>query len=371
MNQATTVPFQNLQKIFADHRAEFMARIEGVLDRCAFIGGDEVVAFEKSFAKWIGNEFSASSCANGTDAITLAAKALKLPEGSEVVIPAMTYIATASALVNAGLKLKLADVNEGTWLLDASKIESAMTKATKLIAPVHLYGQMAAMDDIRAVADKHHCKILEDAAQAHGSKWKNKSVGYWGDIAAYSLYPGKNLGAFGDAGIILSQHQSLVDICRTLGNHGGRKKYEHLIVGCNSRLDNVQAAVLNVKLKYIDAWNESRNRTAAQYRELLGGINGLQIPVALPDAKHTYHLYVVLVEKREDFMAHLKSKGIECGVHYPKAIHQQPAFADCDFALARFPNAEKVAKHGVSLPMCPTLNEAQVAQVGAAVRSYF
>lgn len=373
MSQANTnsIPLLNLQKLFQDHRAEFLERMTAVLDRCAFIGGDEVASFEKSFAKWIGADFHAAGCANGTDAITLATRALELPEGSEVIVPAMTYYATASALVNAGLKVKLVDVNDGTWLIDVKKIEGAISKNTRLIAPVHLYGQMAAMDEIRVIADKHHCAILEDAAQAHGSLWKGRPVGHWGDVASFSLYPGKNLGAFGDAGIILSKKLSIIESCWALGNHGGRKKYEHLAVGFNSRLDNLQAAALNVKLKYIDDWNDRRREIAKNYHEILGGVPGLEIPTELADAKHTYHLYAVLVEKRDDFMKFLKTHNVDSGIHYPLALHQQPAFANFEFAKESFPNAERVAGHEVSLPMCPTLTDEQVERVGTAVRAYF
>jgi len=371
MNSTASVTFLNLKKLYTDHREEYLAAMTKVMERAAFIGGEELNTFENAFANWVSPGLHCVGSANGTDAITVAALALNLPEGSEAIVPAMTYIATAAGLAKAGLKVKLVDVTDPYWLIDTKALEKAITPKTKLIAPVHLYGQMAPMDEIREIADRHGIKVLEDAAQAHGAQWKNKPVGTLGDIATYSFYPGKNLGAFGDAGAIVSRSRELIEYCRAIGNQGGIKKYEHHYVGCNSRLDNLQAAVLNVKLKYIDGWNDARRNVAKTYQEMLGGISDIQIPKEHASSKHVYHLYVTLVEKREEFMAHMKSKGVDTGIHYPGAIHQLPAFAKEEFAKQSFPNAERLAKHGVSLPMCPTLSMEDVRRVGEAVKSYF
>lgn len=365
------VSFLNLAKLFHDHKEEFLEAMTRVMDNAAFIGGEEVNRFEAKFAEWILSGSHGIGCGNGTDAITLATEALDLPEGSEAIVPAMTYIATAAGIQQGGVKVRLVDVTPDTYLIDTKALEKAITSKTKLIAPVHLYGQMAPMDEIRKIADKHGCKVLEDAAQAHGAKWKNHSVGHWGDVATFSFYPGKNLGAFGDAGAVVTRHKEIALAAKALGHQGGLKKYEHLRVAYNSRLDNLQAAVLNVKLKYIDGWNDARRNVAKIYKETLSGISGLQLPVEHADSKHVYHIYAVQVENREDFGAYLKDRGIETGVHYPKAIHQLPAFAKSEFAKESFPVAEKLAKHGISLPMCPTLKNEEAYRVAEAVKSYF
>jgi dTDP-4-amino-4,6-dideoxygalactose transaminase len=371
MTPAATIPFLNLKKLFSDHRDEFLQAMTKVMENAAFIGGDEVKNFETRFAEWVGQGNHFVGCANGTDAITLAARSLNLPEGSEAIVPAMTYVATVAGLVHAGLKVILVDVIPGTWLIDPEKLEKAITPKTKLIAPVHLYGQMAAMDEIRTIADRHGCLVLEDSAQSHGATWKGKPVGHWGHIATYSFFPGKNLGAFGDAGGILSRNANYISTARAIGNQGGLQKYVHDYIGCNSRLDNLQAAVLNVKMKYIDQWTEARRNLAKTYREMLTGISGLELPKENSDARHVYHLYAVLVEDRIRLQNHLKEHGVESGIHYPKAIHQLPAFAGHSFASQSFPNAERLAAHELSLPMCPTLSMENAQKVAKAVRSFF
>ena len=364
------IPFLNLGKLFELHRAEFMTAIEGVVSQSHFIGGSELEKFEKNFAQWVGKEYYCAGCANGTDAIVLAAKALNLPPGSEAIIPAMTFVATAEGLLHAGLKLKVVDVAPGTWLMDTKALEKAIGPQTKLIVPVYLYGQMPAMDEIKAIADRHGCRVLEDAAQAHGATWKGKPPGYYGDLATFSFFPGKNLGAFGDAGAVVSKNKGLLDSVYAFGKHGGHRKYEHNFVGYNSRLDSLQAAVLSVKLKYISEWNETRTRMAGLYAKALKGAPDLEIPQIHPDAQSSFHLYVVLTKDRQALQNHLKERGVETGIHYPLALHQLPAFKEADFARASFPNAERVARHGLSLPMCPTMTEADVAYVVEAVWEY-
>ena len=254
------IPQMSLTALCSLHKQEYLDAIERVVTRSAFIAGEDLTVFEQRFASWHGEKLRAAGCANGTDAILLAAKALDLPVGSEVIVPAMTFFATAEGLVHAGLKVKLVDVDSRTWTLDATKVEAAITPKTRLIAPVHLYGRLAEMDTLRTIADRHHCALLEDASQAHGAKWKGKPVGFWGDVATYSFYPGKNLGAFGDAGAVVSRRDDVIERVLKLRNHGGVIKYHHDVMGFNSRLDNLQAAILNVKMKYIDGWNEARPR---------------------------------------------------------------------------------------------------------------
>lgn len=359
----------DLTALHEPQREEYLAVIRRVLERSAFIGGGEVEGFERELAEWVGGGGTVAGCANGTDAITLAALAMRFPAGSEAIAPAMTFIATIEGLLHAGLEVKLVDVDPKTWLLSPDRLESAIGPRTKLIVPVHLYGQMAEMDRIRAVADRAGCRVLEDAAQAQGARWKDKPVGGYGDVATYSFYPGKNLGAFGDAGAVQSRNAELVERVMALRSHGGRKKYEHAMVGFTSRLDGLQAAVLRVKLRSLERWNEARRRIAARYDEALAGIAGLTLPRAHESARHVYHQYVVLVEGRDRFRATLEEKGIETAVHYPAAIHQIPALPQ--FRGQSFPEAERVAASCVSLPMCPTLSDGAVDRVIAAVRGYF
>lgn len=365
------VPFLDLKKLHASIQTELSEAVASVVDSGPYIGGSPVTAFEKSFAEWVGPNNFCVGVANGTDAITIAAKALQLEKGSEAIVPAMTYAATVSALLHAGLEVKLVDISPATYTIDTTLLESILSEKTALLVPVHLYGQMADMPVLKSIADKGRLKILEDAAQSHGSLLGGKPVGHYGDIATYSFYPGKNLGALGDAGAILSRDLALIERCRALGNQGGLVKYQHDYVGYNSRLDTLQAAILSTKLRKLSEWNERRSQIARTYREMLGGIPGLELPTEIAGSKHTYHLYVVRVEDRESFIAHLKKHEIDTGIHYPRAIHQQPAFRNLAFASQKYPVAENLAEHGVSLPICPTIGLDALEWIGKTVRSYF
>lgn len=365
------VPFLNLADLHAGHRNEYLARFERLVGESRFIGGEELESFEREFADWIGPGRFATGCGNGTDALTLAAKALDLERGTEAILPAMTFVATAEALLHAGFRVRLADVSEGTWLVDPRQMAQVMTPRTKLLVPVHFYGQMAPMDTIRRLADETGCKVLEDGAQAHGSRWKGHGPAHWGDAAAFSFFPSKNLGAFGDGGAVVSRSPALIRKAGSLGKHGGEKKYEHLWLGHNSRLDNLQAAFLRVKLPHVNEWNDRRREVADWYRQLLCDVKDIQLPVEAEGGRHVYHLYVIIVEDRDRVADELKRVGIETGVHYPLALHQLPAFRDTELAEGRFPNAEKLARHGLSLPMGPTLGRADVDYVAFHLRRLF
>lgn len=365
------VPFLNLNALHQPQSEEYQRTFAEVLAGSRFIVGEDLAKFEQEFAAWNGPNFYAVGCANGTDAITLAAKALELPAGSEAIVPAMTFVATVEGLLQAGLKVRLADVDDGSWLLSAKGAAPKLSSRTKLIVPVHLYGQMAAMDEIARLAKETGCRILEDASQAHGARWQNETAGHWGDVATFSFFPGKNLGAFGDGGAVLSRHAKLIETASMLGKHGGLKKYEHLILGGNSRLDNLQAAMLRIKLKHIDRWNERRRRIAAHYRELLSDIGDIKLPKEVPGAKPVHHLYVVGFEFRDKIAGLLKEGGVETGCHYPLPIHQLPVFRGTEIAEGSYPNAEWIAAHGLSLPMCPTLSDAQVEFVATSLRRIF
>ncbi len=365
------VPFLNLAALHGPNGVEYLAEIGRLIQESRFVGGEELDAFEREFASWLGPGLFATGCGNGTDALMLAAKALELPEGSEAVIPAMTFVATAEGLLHAGVKVRLADISEGTWLVDPAEMEKAMNARTKLLVPVHFYGQMCPMDSIRKLADRTGCRILEDSAQAHGAQWKGEGPGQWGDVAAFSFFPSKNLGGFGDGGAVVSRSQALIQKSWCLGKHGGPKKYEHLWLGHNSRLDNVQAAILRFKLRFIDGWNDRRRQAASWYREALHDVADIRLPVEAPEAKHVYHLFVITTESRDRLAAALKHQGIETGIHYPLPLHQLPAFRDTELANGKFPNAERLSKQGLSLPMGPTLERSEVEYVAGAIRRFF
>ncbi|MCB0403421.1 MAG: DegT/DnrJ/EryC1/StrS family aminotransferase [Bdellovibrionales bacterium] len=365
------VGFLDLFAILAPDWPLYQQAFERVTRNTAFIRGAECQRFEEAFAEWALPGSQVLGCANGTDALRLAIRALGLKAGDEAIVPAMTFFATVEPLVELGLVPRLVDVEEGTWLMDLKQLERAVGPKTKLIVPVHLYGQSPQMDRIREVADGHNCFVLEDAAQAQGALWKGKPVGYWGDVATFSFFPGKNLGAFGDAGALLSKNADIVARARALSNHGGAQKYQHDEFGYNSRLDNLQAAFLNIKLNRIDEWNAKRRQVALWYSQYLADIPYLSLPVENINAESVYHLYVVLVEDRPRFQEFLAKRGVQTGVHYPKAIHQQPAVLRYFGDLGNFPNAEKVAAHGVSLPMGPTLSEEDVFYVSEVIREYY
>lgn len=365
------VPFLDVKTLTLQSREVFLQAISRVVEDASFINGPYVERFEKNFASWVGTGFVCAGCANGTDAITIAATSLDLPPGSEAILPAMTFFGTAEGIARAGLEIRLVDVSPDTWLLDPKKLEEAMSPRTKLIVPVHLYGQMAPMDVIGQFADAHRCRVLEDAAQAHGARWLNEPVGRWADLATYSFYPGKNLGAFGDAGAILSRNEALISRCKTLRNHGGKAKYEHAELGWNSRLDAIQAAVLDTKLHLIDQWNAARRKIASRYRVGLSHLSKIELPVEAQGAHHTYHLYVVLVPDRKDLAAHLYARGIETNVHYPQTLSQLQAFSSSGFAKRSFPQAERVAARCLSLPMCPMMTPEQQDLVIDEIIAYF
>lgn len=366
-----TVSFLDLPALFRQDSEEYFQIFDEVASQAQFVGGKWVSAFEKSFASWVGPGFHAVGCGNGTDAILLAAKALGIEAGSEAIIPAMTFIATAEALAQLDIRVRLVDVRAEDGLMDVDQLEAAIGPKTRLIVPVHLYGQMVQMDRVRALADKHGIKIIEDAAQAHGATWKGHAVGHYGDLATFSFFPGKNLGAFGDAGAVLSKSAALVETCSALGKHGGLKKHEHTLLGWNSRLDGLQAAILCTKLKRIDQWTAQRRKAAALYRKGLSGIEGLELLEEHPDSKAVYHIFKVRVHDRLSFQNYLKVRGIETAVHYPLAIHQHACFSNVDFGESTYPQAERLAARGVSLPMGPTLTEDEINYVCKVIRNFF
>jgi dTDP-4-amino-4,6-dideoxygalactose transaminase len=308
---------------------------------------------------------------NGTDALFIALKTLGIGTGDEVITVANSFIATSEAITQTGARVVFVDINPKTYNIDTSKIEGKITPRTKAIIPVHLYGQPAEMEPILALAKKYALRIVEDAAQAHGAEYKGRRVGSIGDMACFSFYPGKNLGAYGDAGAVVTNDDELALKARMFANHGRIGKYDHEIEGVNSRLDGLQAAILGVKLRYLDEWSEARRKNAYLYNEHLKG-TGLITPTEIDDAKPVYHLYVVRVrgDVRPKLQEHLKSKDIATGIHYPIALPNLKAYAHLKHPPEGFPEATKASQNIVSLPMYPELSENQIQFIAEEIREF-
>jgi len=354
------IPLVDLKAQYASIKPEVDAAVQRVLDETDFIGGSAVTEFEKSFAAYCGTR-SAVGLANGTDALQLSLLALGVGKGDEVITAINTFIATSEAISATGARPVFIDNDPQTYTIDVRKIEEKITPRTKAIIPIHLYGQPAAMDAINEIAARHNLVVIEDAAQAHGASFKGKTVGTLGRLACFSFYPGKNLGAYGDAGAVATNDEALANKVRMLANHGRLKKYEHEIEGYNSRLDTLQAAVLSVKLRHLRAWTEKRRQNASTYSQLLARAANIVTPVVHPDATHVFHLYVVRVQHREQVQHALKEAGIATGIHYPIPLHLQPAYKYLGLPTGSFPVAERFASEIMSLPMYPELSPDQIA----------
>ena len=355
------IPFLDLKALHVELREEINEAIARVVDSGWYILGPEVEAFEAEYAAYCGTAYSVG-LANGLDALHLALRAMDVGPGDEVIVPSNTYIATWLAVSQCGAIPVPVEPDETTFNLNPSLIEAAITSRTKVILPVHLYGQPADMDQILAVAHKHGLRILEDAAQAHGARYKDKRIGAHGDAVAWSFYPGKNLGALGDGGAITTNDSALADRIRVLRNYGSRVKYVNETKGYNSRLDPIQAAVLRVKLKYLDAWNARRAALANQYLEGLAG-SGLALPSVPEWASVVWHVFVVRSKRRDALQQHLNSAGIGNLIHYPIPPHKQLAYANLGFAPEQFPIACTLSEEVLSLPMGPGLSAAQAGRV--------
>jgi len=364
----TSVPFADLAAQHASLRKELDAAMGAVIQKSAFIRGEEVDLFEKEFASVFGVSHCIS-CANGTDALYIALRALKIQPGDEVIVPAHTWISTAETVTQAGGKVVFADTLPGQFVLDPKDVEKKMTPRTKGIMVVHLYGLPAPMEELCALAQKKGLWIIEDCAQAHLAEYKGRKVGTFGRISTFSFYPGKNLGAMGDAGAIVTEDSELADWMTLYARHGG--KGDHQIEGINSRLDGLQAAVLRVKLPHLEKWTRLRIEAAKRYDHLLQGIAGLEIPNRPPDRRHVYHLYAVLVERRDELQIFLKKQGIETVINYRKALPFLPAYARLNHLTEDFPNSHRVQERTLSLPLFPEITVAQQEQVAQAVRKFY
>jgi len=359
-----TLPFVDLAATHKPLLDEILLAWEQILRSSAFTGGPGVEEFESEFAKYVG----AAHCVtlgSGTDALVLALRAIGLRPGDEVITVPHTFIATAQSIVEAGGRPVFVDVDPDSGTIDPSQIESAITSRTRVVLPVHLYGQPADMDPILDICDRHGLRVLEDAAQAHGARYQNKRVGSMG-VTAFSFYPSKNLGACGSGGAVTTDDAALADRIRMLGNHGETEKYTHHVGGINSRLDALQAAALRIKLRYLDDWVLARRHWASRYDELLAD-SDLELPTERANSTHAYHLYVVRHPSRDWLRSELRSSGIETGLHYPVPLHLQGAFQHLGIEAGRFPNAERWASHGLSLPMYPELTEKDVVRVSTTL----
>jgi len=367
-----TVPFVDLKAQYRSIKPEVDEAIGRVLETTAFILGPAVEEFERAFAAYLGAEFCVG-VSNGTAAVQLALAACGVTAGDEVILPANTFIATAEAVSALGAVPVLVDCERDSSNIDANKVEAAVTPRTRAVVPVHLYGQPADLDPVFDVARRHRLEVVEDAAQAHGARYKGRRVGALGRAAAFSFYPGKNLGAYGEGGAVVTNEAGVARRLRLLRDHGSERKYEHEIVGHNYRLEGIQGAVLSVKLKRLDGWNAQRRQHAARYRELLGPLEAagaVSLPREMPYAEHVYHLFVVRSDERDELQKHLAASGVQTGIHYPVPVHLQPAYRALGHKPGDFPEAERQAASVLSLPMFAELTEEQLSRVAEAVAAW-
>jgi dTDP-4-amino-4,6-dideoxygalactose transaminase len=360
------VPFLDLQAHHAPHRAEFDRAIAEVIDCGAFAGGPYVADFEKDFAAYCGCRHTIG-LGNGTDALWLSLLAAGVGRGDEVITVPSTFMATAEAITYSGAKPVFVDIEEQTYTMDPSQLEAAITARTKAIIPVHLFGQCAEMDSILEIGREHGIPVIEDAAQAHGAEYNGRKAGSMGAAACFSFYPGKNLGAFGEAGAVTTNDDLLAEKIRILRDHGQSRKYNHSMIGWNCRMDGIQAAVLRIKLRYLSHGNDLRRSHAASYTRAFHELEEVVTPVESDSRKHVYHIYAVRVPERDDFIRRLESEGISCGIHYPIPVHLQEAYRELGYQKGAFEVSERTSAEFVSLPMFPELTEGQKEAVISAV----
>jgi len=361
------VPFLDLNAHHAPLRNEIDEAIRAVIDSGAFAGGPFVARFEEDFAAYCRARH-AIGVGSGTEAIWLTLLATGIGPGDEVITVPNTFMATAEAITFCGARPVFVDVDEQTYTMNPDELVQAITDRTRAVIPVHLFGQPADMDPILEIARKHGLFVIEDACQAHGSCYKGRKAGALGDAACFSFYPGKNLGAFGEGGAVVTNHDALQEKIRILRDHGQIEKYHHTMIGWNARMDGIQAAVLCVKLRHLEEANEARAIHAAEYDRALEDVEEIVTPVCAPYARHVYHIYAIRVQEREELLHFLNEKGIGCGVHYPVPIHRQEAYRNLGYRREAFPVATRCAGEFVSLPMFPELNSGQVETVVRAVK---
>jgi dTDP-4-amino-4,6-dideoxygalactose transaminase len=359
------IPFVDLKAQYLSIKDEIDAAVINVLESTQFVLGSEVAALEAEFAEYC-NATHGIAVNTGTSALHVALLAAGIGPGDEVITVPFTFVATVAAIVYTGATPVFVDIDPVSYTIDVTQIEAAITERTKAILPVHLYGQPADMDPILEIAQRHQLVVIEDAAQAHRAEYKGQRVGSIGDIGCFSFYPGKNLGAYGEGGMVTTNNPEYDRVMRMLRDWGQEKRYHHVLKGYNYRMDGVQGAILRVKLRYLDQWTEARRSHAALYDTLLAD-SGVKTPAVMPYSYHVYHVYVVRSHHRPALQQKLQDQGIQTGIHYPIPVHLQPAYADLGYKAGDFPQAEAVANEVLSLPMYPELSEAQIKLVSAAV----
>lgn len=339
-----------------------LSELENVFEKGCFILGPNVKNFEENFAGFCDAKYGIG-VNSGTDALYMGLSALGIGKGDEVIVPTHTFIASALAISYTGAKPVFVDIEDVTYNINPDDVEKAITPQTKAIMPVHIYGQSANINEILAIAKKHGLKVIEDAAQAHGAKYNDRRIGAFGDVACFSFYPTKSLGAFGDAGMVVTNSEEVRDRMLMLRDYGRKGRYEHVMKGHNSRLDTVQAVVLAEKIKYLDEWNAMRVQKAAIYQELLNGVNGVILPTAKDDRTHVYQTYAIRLKNREEVMDKMKEKGVTTLIHYPIPLHLQEAYKELGYSRGDFPVAEEVTSEICSLPMFPHITREQIEEV--------
>jgi len=360
------IPLVDLKWQYNECKQEIDSVMKDIIDNSRFIMGPELKEFEDNFSKFCNIKHSIAT-SNGTTALHLALLGCEVEDGEVITVP-NTFISTTETITQAGCKIRFVDVDEQTLNINVKEVRKAINENTKAIIAVHLYGQMADMKELKKIADEYDLKLIEDAAQAHGAKHFGKGAGHYADATIFSFFPAKNLGGFGDGGMVVTNNDKIADKIRMLRNHGRIDKYEHLLEGYNYRLDNLQAGILNVKLKQLEKWNSMRKKIANFYNE---NLKGVQIPVCKEYNNHVYYMYVIRTNKRDELMNFLKEKGINCGIHYPINLHLQKAYSHLNLKECSFPVSEKASKEILSIPIYPGMNEEQQDYIVRNVNSFF
>lgn len=362
----------DLREQYLTIQDEIDRAIQACLNESWFIGGEKVKSFEQNFASFCHAKYCAS-CGNGTDALEIALKTAGIKESDEVIVPAFTFVATAEAVTNAGAKVVFCDIDPVTFNMNVHSLADLVTPKTRAIIAVHLFGQMAEMDKLSELAKENNICLIEDASQAHGATYKGKPVGYYSSLATFSFFPGKNLGAYGDGGAIITNIEEYYTHAKKLSNHGRITKYDHDFEGRNSRLDTIQASILDVKLKYLNDWNKRRRTIAQYYNQKLNNIQEIELPGQDPHSGSVYHLYVIktLSGNRNELAEYLLSKGIHAGIHYPKALPDLMAYSHLKIRTKEYPIARNCAEKVISIPVYPELTDDKLDYICRSVREYF
>ena len=362
------IPFADLNRQYQNLKQEIDACIHDSLETTSFIGGAQVVKFEKSFSEYIGSKYCIA-CANGTDSLEILLKALGIKEGDEVLVPAISWISTSEAVSSIGAIPIFVDINPYNYTINVELIKNKITSKTRAIIPVHLYGQPADMKAIMEIANEFNLKVLEDCAQAHGAKIEDKMVGTFGDAASFSFYPGKNLGAYGDAGCMITNDNNIARVARMIANHGQEGKHNHIIEGRNSRLDAMQASILNVKLPYLKGWITRRNDIGNKYVKEISNVR-LSTPILGNNEFHAFHLFVIRSNQRDKLIAYLKENGIGTSIHYPKALPFIECYSRFNHEEIDFPIASQYQNEILSIPMFPELTDSEIDKIIRVINEF-